>query len=62
MGINWSAPPHIEESRKIREEYEAYGLSVRIRDKYTVEELRKLCSDNDAVKNFLEMLAPKPDW
>lgn len=42
--------------------YEAYRLTARIRDKYTIEELRKLCSDDDAVKNFLEMLAPKPDW
>lgn len=42
--------------------YEVYRLTARIRDKYTVEELRKICSDSDAVKNFLEMLAPKPDW
>lgn len=42
--------------------YETYRLTARIRDKYTIEELMKLCSDDDVVKNFLEMLAPKPDW
>lgn len=62
MAINWNEPPAAEELRKMREMYEANNLAVRIRDKYTIEELRKLCSDSDAVKNFLEMLAPKPDW
>lgn len=62
MGINWTEPPQDEELRKMRDVYEANRLSSRIRDKYTIEEMRKLCNDSDAVKNFLEMLAPKPDW
>ena len=61
MAINWNEPPDTEELRKMRKMYEANSLSIRIREKYTTEELRKLCSDSDAVKNFLEMLAPKPD-
>lgn len=62
MGINWNETPLQEDLRNIRERYEADRLSARIRDKYTLEEMRKLCNDSDAVKNFLEMLAPKPDW
>lgn len=62
MGINWNETPLQEDLRNIRERYEADRLSARIRDKYTIEELRKLCNDSDAVKNFLEVLAPKPDW
>lgn len=65
MGINWNAPhgttpPHgiIPPQSSM---YEVYRLTALIRDRYTIEELRKLCSDDDAVKNFLEMLAPNPD-